>query len=99
MELVSPTDFIFCVRELLSKDFCRTIIENYQQDPRKHPGYTVGSRGEKKSQDVVKVSTDLDINNEDDWAPVYEQLHGAVSHAVLSIAALFPSLQVWPLRC
>jgi hypothetical protein len=99
MELVSPADCIFYVRELVSKDLCRTVIENYERDPRKHPGHTVGSRGEKKSQDIVKVSTDLDINDEGDWAPVYQLLHGAVSHAVLSIAALFPSLQVWPLRC
>jgi hypothetical protein len=99
MELVSPADCIFYVRELLSKDLCRIIIDSYERDPRKHPGYTVGSRGERKSKDIVKVSTDLDINNEGHWAPAYEQLHGAVSHAVLSIAALFPSLQVWPLRC
>jgi hypothetical protein len=99
MELVSPADSIFYVRELISKDLCRTAIENYERDPRKRPGHTVGSRGEKKAHDVVKVSTDLDINTEGEWASVYEQLHGAVSHAVLSIAALFPSLRVWPLRC
>jgi hypothetical protein len=99
MELVSPAECIFYVRGLISTDLCRTVIENYERDPRKHPGYTVGSRGEKKSQDIVKVSTDLDINDEGAWALVYGALHAAVSHAVLSIAALFPSLQVWPLRC
>jgi 2OG-Fe(II) oxygenase superfamily len=99
MELVSPAESIFYVRELISKDLCRSIIEIYGRDPRKRPGHTVGSRGELQSQDVVKVSTDLDIDSEGEWATVYDELHRAVSHAVLSVAALFPSLQVCPLRC
>jgi hypothetical protein len=50
------------------------------------------------SYDGVKFGTDLGIDNEGAWTAVYEPLHQAVSHVVLSIAAQFPSLQVWPLR-
>jgi prolyl 4-hydroxylase len=99
MEIVTAADCVFYIRELISEDLCRTIIENYQRDPRKHPGHTVGSRGEKKSQDSVKVSTDLEITNDGVWTAVHEALHLAVSPAVLNVAAQFPSLQVWPLRC
>ena len=99
LEIVAAAECIFYVKELISKDLCRTIIENYQRDPRKHPGYTVGSRGEKKTEDDVKVSTDLGIESEGVWTAVCNELHPAVSHVVLSIAAQFPSLQVWPLRC
>jgi hypothetical protein len=98
-EIVPAAECIFYVRELLPKDLCRTIIETYAAHPRKRPGYTVGSRGETKSQDPVKLSTDLDITTDGAWAAVYEALHPAVSRVVMSVAAGFPSLQVWPLRC
>jgi len=99
MEIVAAAECIFHVKELISPDLCRTIIEQYQRDPRKHAGYTVGSQGERKSQDPVKVSTDLEIGTEGLWRAVYAELHGAVQRVVLSVAAQFPSLQVWPLRC
>jgi len=98
MEIIAAADCIFYVRELLSRDLCQVIIDNYRRDPAKHPGYTVGSRGEKKSQDVVKVSTDLGITDEGAWKVSHDQIHLAVSRAVSSIAAGVPSLQVWPLR-
>jgi hypothetical protein len=99
MEIVAAADCIFHVRELISRDLCHTIIEKFERDPDKHPGCTIGSRGERNSQDEVKVSTDLGISSEGVWTAVYDELHRVVSHAVLSIAAQFPSLQVWPLRC
>ena len=98
MEILVAGDCIFYVKGLLTEDLCRTAIENYQRDPRRHPGYTVGSRGENKSYDEVKVSTDLGIDNEGVWTAIHEQLHQTVSRVVVSIAAQFPSLQVWPLR-
>ena len=98
MEILVAGDCIFYVKGLLTEDLCRTAIENYQRDPRRHPGYTVGSRGENKSYDEVKVSTDLGIDSEGVWTAIHEQLHQTVSRVVLSIAAQFPSLQVWPLR-
>ena len=64
MEILVAGDCIFYVKELLAHEVCRTAIENYERDPRRHPGYTVGSRGEKKSHDEVKVSTDLGIDHE-----------------------------------
>jgi len=99
MEIVVAGDCIFYVKELLSSELCRALIENYQRDPRRHPGYTVGSRGETKAYDDVKVSTDLGVVNEGAWIAVHGQLHEAVSRVVASIASQFPSLQVWPLRC
>jgi 2-oxoglutarate-Fe(II)-dependent oxygenase superfamily protein len=98
MELIALADCLFCVRELLSKEFCRRIIDNYERDPRKHAGYTIGSRGEQNCNDPVKVSLDLDISNEGPWTSLHDELHASVCRAVLSIAALFPALQVWPLR-
>lgn len=98
MEIVAAAECIFRVTELISRDLCRSIIENYEQDLRKHPGHTVGSRGETKANDPVKVSTDLQITNEGVWTAVHEELHLAVTRLVLSVATQFPSLQVWPLR-
>jgi hypothetical protein len=99
MEIVVTGDCIFYVKDLLAKDLCRTVIETYERDPRRRPGCTVGSRGEQRSYDDVKVSTDLGIDNEGVWTAIHEPLHQSVSLVVASIAAQFPSLQVWPLRC
>jgi hypothetical protein len=98
MELVTAAECIFYVRELISKDLCRTIVENFARDPSKRSGRTVGSRGEKKSLDEIKVSTDLEMKQEGLWAAAHAELHAAVSHAVLAIAGQFPSLQVLPLQ-
>lgn len=98
MEIVAAAECIFRVTELISGDLCRSIIENYEQDLRKHPGHTVGSRGETKANDPVKISTDLQITNQGVWTAIHDELHLAVTRLVLSVATQFPSLQVWPLR-
>jgi prolyl 4-hydroxylase len=98
MELALIADSIFYVRELISEELCRTLIDSYTQDARKHPGFTLGSRGERKAHDEVKVSTDLAIQSEGAWAAAHGELHAAVTRVVMSLAAQFPALQVWPLQ-
>jgi hypothetical protein len=99
MEIIATAECIFYAKELLSKDLCRTLIENYMRDVRKHPGYAVSGRSEKTSLDDVKVSTDLELATAGVWAAAHAELHSAVSSAVASVAAQFPSLRVFPLRC
>jgi hypothetical protein len=100
MEIVTAAECIFYAKELISQDLCRAIIENYERDPRKHPGYTVSGHDEYKSlDDDVKVSTDLEIRREGVWTAAHAELHLAVSRVVSSLAVQFPSLQVFPLRC
>ncbi len=96
-KIIAAAECIFYIEELISQDLCRTILENYQSDPGRHPGHTVGSRGEKKSHDEVKVSTDLEIKQDGVWTAAYTELHLAVSRVVSNVAAQFPSLQVFPL--
>jgi hypothetical protein len=97
MQIVPAAECIFYVKELLSQSLCQTIIANYERDPRKRPGHTVTGLGEKRSQDEVKVSTDLEIPLEGVWKAPHDEVHEAVSRVVLSVAAQFPSLQVLPL--
>jgi hypothetical protein len=99
MEITAAADCIFYVKRLISPGVCRTAIQNYERDSRKRPGHTLGSRGEKRTHDEVKVSTDLEITADGIWSAVHDELHRAVSRAVLELAEQFPSLQVWPLRC
>ena len=98
MEILPAVECIFYVKELLPQELCREIIEQFERDPSKHSGYTIGSYGEKKSADPVKASTDLGISRDAIWTKVHDELHRTVSVAVAGIAAQFPSLQVWPLR-
>jgi hypothetical protein len=99
MEIFDRQDCIFHVRELISQDLCRTFIELYENDPRKHPGYTASPGGEKQLEVNVKVSTDLEVKTEGVWTAAFAELHAAVTKVILSIAAQFPSLQISPLRC
>ncbi len=97
MKIVPNAESLFYVKNLISTDLCHTIIENYQRDPRKHPGYTLSGQGTKKPQDEVKVSTDLEIIKGGDWTAAFDELNLAVNTAVTDVAAQCPSLQAWPL--
>jgi hypothetical protein len=99
MEIVTPSDGIFYVRDLISQDLCHRCIELYGQDPRKHSGYTTSPAGERQLEGAVKVSTDLEVETEGVWAPVFAELHSAVTTVIQNILAQFSSLQVAPLRC
>jgi hypothetical protein len=97
MQVVPAAECIFNVKGLISKDLCRTIIETYQRDPRKRPGGILNGDGEKRLQDEVKVSTDLEIIKGWPWTAVYGELNQAVRSAIQDVVAQFPSLQIWPL--
>jgi len=100
MEIITANDNIFYVKELISEDLCRRCIALYEQDPRKHPGYTTNNVvGDTQLEADVKVSTDLEVETDGAWAPVFAELHAAVGTVIRSIAAQYPSLQTWPLRC
>lgn len=99
MEILANDACIFLVKALLPEDLCRRIIALYAQDPRKHPGYTTSPGGTRQLEQDVKISTDLDVETEGMWAPVFAELHAAVTLVVRSIAAGFPALQIAPLRC
>jgi hypothetical protein len=99
MEIFTPSDSIFYVKDLISQDLCRRCIELYEQDARKHSGHTTGAGGERQLQADVKVSTDLSIGTDGVWAPLFTELHAAVTTVTLSIAQRFSALQVAPLQC
>lgn len=99
MEIFTPSDSIFYVKDLVSQDLCRTCIETYERDARKRPGYTTSPGGERQLEAEVKVSTDLDVETEGVWAPVFAELHAAVTTVIQSILTQFSSLQVAPLQC
>jgi len=99
MELFDRGNHVFYVKELLSKEQCRTLIDLYSADPRKHPGYTASALGERKLESDLKFSTDLDVGTEGVWAAVFAELHSGVTTVMLSLAAQFPALQIAPLRC
>jgi hypothetical protein len=96
-EIVPAADFIFYVKELISKDLCQRIIENYQRDPRKHWGCTLSGHGKTRLQDEIKVSTDLEITRGGAWTEAFSELNLAVNIALKSVVAQVPSLQIWPL--
>lgn len=99
MEIIARDECIFYVKALISQPLCHTFIKNYQDDPRKHAGFTASPGGERQLEADVKVSTDLDVETDGLWTAAFAELHSAVTTVILSIAAQFPSLQVAPLRC
>ena len=99
MEIFARNESIFHVRGLISEALCSKCIKLYEQDPRKHSGYTASAGGEKQLEVDVKVSTDLSVETEGVWAPVFTELHSAVTAAVQAIRAQCSALQVAPLQC
>ncbi len=99
MEIFARNDTIFYVKDLISRDLCRRCMELYERDARKHSGYTTSAGGERQLEAAVKVSTDLAVETEGIWKPVFVELHSAVTTVTQSIAAQFPALQVSPLQC
>lgn len=98
MEIVVAADCIFHVHGLISGELCRSLVALYERDAAKRPGHTVASGGALGIREEVKVSTDLEIRAEGEWAAAHDELHRAVTRVVMSLAAQFPSLQVWPLQ-
>lgn len=99
MEILARNDDIFHVKNLISQDLCARCIEIYQRAPGKHSGFTTSAGGEKQLESDVKVSTDLGVETEGVWAPVFAELHAAVTAAVQGIRAQCSALQVAPLQC
>jgi hypothetical protein len=99
MEIFTPSDTIFYVKDLISQDLCHRCFETFQHDPGRHSGYTTSPSGERQLEADVKVSTDLGVETEGVWAPVFAELHSAVTVVINSIAARFSALQVAPLQC
>lgn len=99
MEILAQGDSIFYAKDLISQDLCRRCIELYEHDPRKHSGYTTSAGGDRLLEVDVKVSTDLAVETDGIWAPVFLELHSAVATVVQSIAAQCSALQVAPLQC
>lgn len=99
MEILPKGDTIFYVRDLISRELCHRCIELYERDARKHSGYTTSAAGQRQLEVEVKVSTDLNVQTEGVWAPVFVELHAAVTTVVQGIAAQFSALQAAPLQC
>jgi 2OG-Fe(II) oxygenase superfamily len=99
MEIFARNESIFHVKGLISEALCSKCMELYEQDPRKHSGYTASAGGEKQLEVEVKVSTDLEVETEGVWAPVFAELHSAVTAAVQTIREQCSALQVAPLQC
>ncbi len=91
-------DFIAHFETLVPRALCAEIIERFEASADTRPGEVFHSdRGAERNAD--KESVDLPILDTGEWAPVFRELHDAVSKAVESLLPRFPSLQVYPLGC
>jgi 2OG-Fe(II) oxygenase superfamily len=97
MQILPAPESIFYVKDLLSKELCRTILDTYETDPNKNPGCVLRGRGEKEVQEDIKVSTDAIITPTGAWTGAFDELNRAVNSALVQITAQVPSLQIWPL--
>ncbi len=98
MEIFPSAEFMFYIRGLISKNLCQRIIEDYRGDPRKLRGRVVNESGKTKSQHDIKLSTDLEIPPDGAWTATFRELNAAVNHAIQTVVARIPSLQIWPLQ-
>ena len=99
MQVFFANHDLFYVKDLLSQDLCRTILDLYGQDTRKQLGHVLRGRGEKEVENDIKASIDLVIPTEGEgpWAKVFPEINNAVNDAIDEIVAGVPALQIWPL--
>jgi hypothetical protein len=85
----APT-FVQAFPNMLGKEYCRIIIERFEQDDRREPS-TVGRLD--KRIDEGRTGTILFLNDTmAEWKDVVVQTHTAVEKAVREYAAQFPAL-------
>ena len=90
--------FIAYFEELLPAALCAEIVERFEGSDEVEQGRVFHSdRGHEQNAD--KMSYDLPIPDAGSWAPIFRQVHEAVSKAVEAIVPHYPSLQVYPLAC
>lgn len=63
------TDFIELYPEVLSADFCRDVIRQFEQSPHKNPGRTGGGVDTRK-----KLSADIYLNQHAEFYPALEKI-------------------------
>jgi hypothetical protein len=89
-------DFIAFFEELLSPELCAEIVERFEDSGQAEPGRVFHSdRGHEKNVD--KLSFDLPIPDRGTWAPIFRQVHEAVSKGIEALLPHHPSLRVYPL--
>ena len=90
MEIKSPTyefpsfirdrDFIFEIPNALDKDFCKDIIEKFENDDRKYEG-VIGGGIVKRN---VKSTYDLTLSDKDDYHKEDDVFFNSLKHGMLS---------------
>lgn len=70
-------DLSFEIPNNLTSEFCKEIIQRFENDARKHPGKTVGG-----FHPDMKNSMDLAISNFEEWNDVTDKLDEILARAV-----------------
>ena len=70
-------DLSFEIPNNLTTEFCKEIIQRFEDDARKHPGKTVGG-----FHPEMKNSMDLAISNFEEWNDVTDKLDDILAEAV-----------------
>jgi len=93
MRIVTDRDFIVEIEDVLDRETCVALVEAFERSPDVRDGRVFHmDHGEQTNTD--KVSFDLAIPTEGEWAALHERVHRSVSEAVLSILPGYPGLQV-----
>lgn len=97
MEILGTQDFITHVEELLDPDLCAEIIAEFSRSPDVAAGKVLNA-DTGHSQNTDKISFDLQILPEANWADIYARVHAALSAVLQEYVPALPSLQVYPLE-
>lgn len=72
------TDLIWTKENSLDKEFCKSLIEKFEEDENKYDGTTAFGLRKK-----MKVTTDLSISADKKWSEDDSVIHKALSSAIL----------------
>ena len=85
---VRPNSFIFEQQHALSANFCRHVIQRFEQAIDEQYAGRVGQRSEHREQ--IKKSTDLFISGKEHWRDVDQALFQSLNAALQDLRRAFP---------
>ena len=81
----------------LDQPLCDAIIAAFNRDQNKHQG-KIGRAGGTAQQAEIKSSWDLEIPDQGEWKPLFQQMHSRIQACTSHYLSASPILQSFPLQ-
>jgi len=85
---VKPMSFIFDIKDALTQDICKAIIERFEANPEQQYQGRVGQQATEEAS--IKQSTDLVVSDKENWKDIDQIFFHSAALAVRAFREQFP---------